>query len=473
MHYIYEYDIAAVFTVIAVMINFYRKKTLDTKITKLFSLLLLLIGIASIFDAISSFVVDNPTIFPMWINYLSLILFYTSYTAIPMFFHFCMIVSTSLFKRRKFYKNLFLLPYFIGLVSIITSPFTKTVFYYDENLGYHHGFFYLILYAFCAFYLGYSVFIIIKFGNQFSKKQKKAVAFYTVSCVITIVIQAIFDKLMIVCFFAAISGLIIYLSLENPGNYKDKEMNIFNSLALVSTIKEKLEANKSFSVLAIQILGINYISEVLGPSIKSKVMTQLSTLLQITCNKHSLYRYSDNRFVILLNQDEKVRNQLIDRLKFAFEEPFRILDSTIPLTVRFSYFDCPKDSDNLENIMDLIEISLNSIEQSNTGTIIKANHELLNGKRQNTYIMNTLKEACKNNEFQILYQPIYSLSQEKFVGVETKIRFKNPELQNITAKEFLPLAEQNGLILHIESFALNSILNFIKKVNIQEKGIES
>lgn len=471
MGYVYEYDFAAVLIVLAVLLNFLRKVTLNTAITKLFTVLISMIGFASALDIITSYIIEHPALFPMWFNYILLVLFYASYFGVPFFFYIFVLFATGLNKRKNLLQIFNIIPYILGTLFILVSPFLKTVFYFDSDLNYYHGILYIALYVFCAFYLFYTLYIAHKFGSSFSLSQKRAVYAFTLFCVGAIIIQFIFDKVMIVCLCSSISGVFIYLSLENPGNYLDKEMNLFNKLALSTYIQQISKSKKSYSIVALQIMGIHYISNILGNSFKTQLFNQISELLKATCKKQVIFRISSNRFVILINNPNK-SEEIIKRLQLAFEEPLRISDSTIPLSTRITYFNFPEDVNNPENTMDLIEYSLNELEETGTAFIKKADVQILQRKRRETYLIDALKKASKTDGFQIYLEPVYSLKENRFVGAETKIHFKNPELKSIQAKEFIPLAEKNGLILNIENFILDEICSFIKKTNIIDKGIE-
>lgn len=473
MQYIYEYDIAAVFIILAVMINFYRKKTLSTRITVIFNVLLLVEGIAAAFDALGSFVIMNPTKFPLWVNYFFLIVFYLTYTAIPLIYFMSLLFSTDFYRKNKLLQRLFIIPYAVEFLLIIFTPLFNTVTYFDADLNYHRGFFYSLLYVISAIYLIASVYVSKVFGKSFSENQKRAVTFYTIACMVGVAIQAIISNLMIVCFLSSISALIIYLSLENPANFVDKEMDIFNRTALTYTVQQNIESKKEFSIIAIQIVGLNYLNDLLGSKAKTQVIHHISDLLQMIHKKRSIFRYSSNRFVILIKKDETKKNSIIENLQLAFDEPFRIADSTIPLTLKITHFDCPSDASNIENIMDLIDFSLTDITEKDSSIVSKADTNLLQKRRRENYLINTLKKACETNDFEVFYQPIYSISDNKIVAIDTKIFFKNPELKTVTSKEFIPLAEKQGLILQIENFILDSVFDFIAKYNIQEKGIET
>jgi len=73
-----------------------------------------------------------------------------------------------------------------------------------------------------------------------SKSQILTIIFYSFAMFVTVFLQSLFPKLLIINFISAISLLLVYLTLENPANYTDKEMGIFNRRAFLIISNQKI-----------------------------------------------------------------------------------------------------------------------------------------------------------------------------------------------------------------------------------------
>ncbi len=86
--------------------------------------------------------------------------------------------------------------------------------------------------------------------------------------------------------------------------------------------------------------------------------------------------------------------------------------------------------------------------------------------KSTTYMLNmehSLKAAVSNREFELYYQPIISLAQDTVAGCEALIRWNNPELGMVSPLEFIPTAEDTGLIIPIGQWVIEEACSALKR----------
>lgn len=473
MTFIYEYDIAAVLTVFAILVNLHRKKIFMTKTTKIFTNLLVLVGIACVIDIASSLSIEYSQIVPLWLNYILLCLYFIIFTAIPLTGYIALVYATGLYKKKIPRMAIIFIPYFVEILLILISPFTKTTFYFDENLVYHHGFFFILLYVASTFYILLSIIVSTVHGKSLSKTQKGVFYFFVTVCLIGLAIQIIYPAVIILGFLETVAIFSIYMYLENPDNYIDKEMNMYNRLALSTFVNQQFEDKKEFSVIGFTVLGLGYLSNVFDESIKIQLYNRLSEILQISCGKKNIYRFANNNFVVILKNDKNKLENTIELIKILFEEPIRINDSSFHLTTKIIYFTCPEAADTTEGVMDLIEYSLADLMKKNITSVQQTDKYLLQIKYHEKYISSKLQQACKKDGLEVVYKPIFSVKDMKLVAADTEIRFMETELRNLKSKEIISIAEKNDFILQIDDLIINKICNFLQSNFEIERKIQS
>ena len=456
MSYVYEYDIVAIVFTFIVIVTFLRNKTIETSITKIFTVLIVDVIIADIFDLVTNYTINNPEKIPIWLNAFLLMIFYITYNSfVPLICLFLLIQTGPFkFKDKKFIIASF--PYVIAILAIIVSPFLHTVSYFDSDYSYHYGIFFIGLYIIAGFYILLSLIISIKNRKSFSIKQKRIFYMFLSSCVGIVMVQLIpqFRGLSLACLMFSISVYFLYRSLKNPEDYMDSEVGVYNDYALKTVmgqiIPKKYKTKKN--VIAIQLMGIDYLNNTIGEEKRLVILKQIVHLLLLACGKNNLYRYSNSRFVAIIPYDQSLLEKTVEKVRCIFEDTFRINEMVISISVRISHFSIPEDADDFETVFELIENSLDNLIDSAPGTIMHVKKDILESKRREKYILKILREACETNDFEVYYQPIFSVKENRYVAAEALLRFKNPELKLISPKEFIPLAEKNGMILQIEDF---------------------
>lgn len=473
MTFIYEYDIAAVLTVFAILVNLHRKKIFMTKTTKIFTYLLVLVGISCVIDIASSLSIEYSHYVPLWLNYILLCLYFIIFTAIPLTGYLALVYATGLYKKLSSRHRLLVIPYFLEILLILISPFLKTIFYFDEDLVYRHGFFFILLYVSSTFYIIMAIIVSLVHGKSLSRIQKRVFHFFVIVCFIGLAIQIKWPEIIILGFLEAVAIFSIYMYLENPDNYIDKEMNMYNRLALSTFVNQQFEDKKDFSVIGFTVLGLGYLSNVFDESIKIQLYNRLSEILQISCGKKNIYRFSDNKFVVILKNDKNKLENTIELIKILFEEPIRINDASFHLTTKIIYFTCPDAADTTESVMDLVEYSLADVMNKNITSVQQTDKYLLQIKYHEKYVSNKLQQACKKDEMEVVYKPIFSVKNMKIVAADTEIRFMETELQNLKSKEIISIAEKNDFILQIDDLIINKICNFLQNNPEIDRKIQS
>ena len=473
MKYIIEYDIAAIVITLTIVFSFFRKKSISTKLTKAFTIITTLHLLSSILDLVTVYTIENPHSVPVWLNYIVNMVFFTSLNGVAIaFFNTILFVIEEKKRSQEKFRKLTYIPFVAEVILIFTTPLTKGIFYFDANLVYHHGILYNLLYVLSLFYLVLCVLIIIRDHIFLSKSQILTIIFYTIAMFVTVYLQSVFPKLLIINFISAISLLLTYLSLENPANYTDKEMGIFNRRAFLIIANQKINSGKSIRIIGFQIAGLKYLNETIGLQRKSQLLQNISDLLIVACGNNPLYRLSESKVAVIINDDEKKEKHIIDRIKIAFAEPFRVDDFSLSMGVRITTLVCPEQAKDVDNAIDLIENMLQNLAEKENGTTAPADKDLLEKISREHTIAVILKTALKNKEFFVVYQPIYCVEKNEYTTAEALVRLKHKDFGFIRPDEFIPIAERCGLILEIGEFVFNSVCEFILHEKIWEKGIE-
>lgn len=473
MVYIYEYDIAAVFIALAVTISFLIRNNITSKTTKSFFLLSTVILCSSVFDLISLYTIKNAATIPLWINHIINVSYILTFNAVSVCYFLLIVVTNGNFKKwERVDKICVWLPFVLDIILIVTTPFSGTIFYFDENYIYCHGPLFYFLYVVALFYIVLCFAQNSKKRSTFSKSQRATFYFYFIASCTALIIQMIFTRVLIIGFVTSLTSMFIYLTLENPASYVDKETGMYNRTAFQIIVTNKLEKKKPFRIIELKLIGFKYLNTTIGVSYKEEMMKEMAFNLRKACEKRMMFRISGTRIAVIIPDNEKLLQHYIIRINAIFSEPVKIGDYKIVVTSRLVHIRCPEDANTWEDVSDILEVSLDNLIEAEPQTVEPADKKLLQKSRRSYLIQNLLSSAIENNEFYVVYQPIYSFEKQRYTTAEALVRLNSEKLGFVGPDEFIPIAEQNGMILKLGEFVFKSVCEFIIKERLWEKGIE-
>ncbi len=473
MQFVVEYEIAAVVLSLAVLFSFFRKKLVNTRLTRVFFILIIDVILMSAIDLAAIELNDHINEKIVWFCYLVNVLYYLFNAAFSMIFYDC--IRTSLsgnIIRTTFQRIRYAVPISVISIIIVTSPLTHAIFYFDSELKFRTGWGYLLMYVSAAIYLLSAVYKIILLRKEASRSQRYTVYFYIAMCVIAALIQGMNRSLVIIGFIAAVSTMMVFLSLVNPTNYFDKEMDLLNLTAFRDVFEQNKFKNKPFRIIGLQIIGIRFLTETIGLENKQEILRQFSVKLRNACGKYQIYRISGSRIYIYIPDDDEIEKSIIEKLHNVFEESILMGDFRISLTEHIAVFKYPDDAADFVDAEDLIRSTLSEIYDEEPGTVVHVEKKILAKKSRELQILQVMKKAVRRGDFYVVYQPIYSFEQKRFTTAEALVRLENDELGEVSPEEFIPIAEQNGMILQIGEFVFETVCRFVLHHKIWEKGIE-
>lgn len=184
-----------------------------------------------------------------------------------------------------------------------------------------------------------------------------------------------------------------------------------------------------------------------------------------------LSRFEGDKFSILIPHIKSRRsiNHLVDKINQAFTEPIIYEEKEYFLSVSMGISVYPSDGKDDETLMKNADIALYSAKMAGDNTALYY-HRKMNGSFYNRIEFEAyLRKALTKNEFILYYQPQICVKNGAVIGCEALIRWRHPKLGIISPVQFIPLAEEIGLIEDIGFWVLKQACQQIKLW--QNKGI--
>ena len=242
---------------------------------------------------------------------------------------------------------------------------------------------------------------------------------------------------------------------------------ILNKLA--DLIEHKKD--KKFAVLALDLDGFKEINDTLGHDYGDLLLIAVSKSIASVLGTEILARLGGDEFIILveniisLSDVESISIDIHNHLSKGFV----IKGKHVYVTTSIGIAVFPEHGDTVENIVKCADLAMYKSKAAGRNCHHFFNASMLDDVVKKRELVETLRHSLKNNEFELYYQPIVDLSTNKICKAEALIRWHHPLRGLVSPFEFIPVAEEVGLITDIGEWVARTAaqdLAEFKKLNV-------
>lgn len=204
-------------------------------------------------------------------------------------------------------------------------------------------------------------------------------------------------------------------------------------------------------------------SHATGDLILQKVAERLSKLKQ---GSEISARFNGDEFVVLIPTiDCEEINQTAEKLLNLIAEPFLIQDHEFHLTASIGISLFPQDGNTMEELIKHADIAMYRAKDYGKNNYQYFTYDMNETIHRTTVIGQRLPKAIENKEFVIHYQPQYHFNTKKMIGIEALIRWDQGRGGFVSPGDFIPVAEETGLIIPIGHWVLEQACKDLKEIH--------
>ena len=252
--------------------------------------------------------------------------------------------------------------------------------------------------------------------------------------------------------------------------YRDSLTGLSNRLVarthLEKIICDAEEQNKKIGFLVMDLDRFKVINDSLGHAVGDQLLKMIANRCLSCFNEDYLVtREGGDEFLIIspcldsLDPVIELAEKIVSNMSNEIEVDHHLLSVTTSIGVAVY----PDDGIYFDELLKNAENALYNAKKQGGNTYSLFKNEMDAEARKRMEMENCLRNAVANNELQLVYQPKLSLVSGMVVGAEALVRWNSPQLGFVSPGDFIPLAEETGLILTIDEWVVEAACHQIRQ----------
>ena len=426
------------------------------------------ISLSSCFNIFSAVFINNYGSVPVWLNYTVTMLYFAFlFITLAIFYvYFLHIIEREDSAWKKRYTKAMLIPLYASLAVVFTTPLTKLLFSFDES-GYVRGKLSKLTYAVMLYTAFLLVFAALKNGRKTTFRVKILIAFFPVLSGLVMLVQFYASDVLLTGTAALGPLILMFLFIGTDIVDIDSDTGFYGSRSFTEAVSKRLQKNSEFCCVLLFIDNTQELKDTFGRQKHRQVITLAAAAIESVMPRVPGFRYSDSKFIFIFDKKQAADiGEIISGIDDTLSKEYTFENIPVNYSVSIAAVNCPEQADTAEQLEELLEYSALQAKNSKNSNIFYCDDNAIKHIRRKKEITDILKRELNSDEnnFEVFYQPIYEVLGRRFRTAEALVRLNKTEIGPIYPDEFIPIAEEMGLIVRLGDIVLEKSCRFISEL---------
>lgn len=232
---------------------------------------------------------------------------------------------------------------------------------------------------------------------------------------------------------------------------------IFDRLELL--IRLAKTDHKKFSLIFIDLDNFKKVNDSLGHHAGDTLLKTVVQRLKFVVHPEDLLgRLGGDEFALIVQRQLKEEELLsyLEGVRAALMDAFVIQESKFSISASFGVSVFPQDGDTADEIMKSADTAMYKAKETGRNGIQFFSVDMKNAIIKPIAFENILRDAVEHEAFHLVYQPQYKLNPKQLRGIEVLARWHSAELGAVSPAQFIPVAEETGLIMPLGEWIIRT-----------------
>ena len=395
------------------------------------------------------------------------IYFFTHFAIAAIFALYIIVVCNVGYRFSKKSRRFIAAPFIFMEIMVATNPIFHMVYTVSKDLAFHREFGVYIAYAVSAFYVLFAIAALFVYWKSLNHLNRIAVIYFFVIVIVGTVIQMVRFEIRCELMCEAIGLMGLMIMLDNDDEKMDSATKAFNRNAFMQDVSSYLKYGRRFTTIAVHITNADIFRKILGYEVFENFLAVVVTFLSQVEQKADVYRAGLNCFFVVCQDiDEETAGNISGKILNRFNDEWVNGVNSVKLKALVLQARTPEEFGTMEQLFLLSDTAF----ENDARRVLSG--EDLGFLLRRSEVEKAVRRGIQNDGFKVYYKPIYTKSELSICGAEAKLQFIDKELGEISPEEFMPIAEQTGMIEKLGWFAFEEVLYFLGGGIAEEMGLE-
>ena len=236
--------------------------------------------------------------------------------------------------------------------------------------------------------------------------------------------------------------------LSNRQSFDERAQRLLNAA---------LTEGRQCALLFVDLDNFRLLNNGYGHRVGDRVLAMVASRMRAVVGEPNLLgRRGGDELVVLLTDVPRpeVAVEVAQQLIKSISEPERVLGMEVSVTPSLGIAFFPTDGADLDSLLNAADAAMYQAKDAGRRTYAFYTPAVARRVDLRLRLEQRLRRALESRDFRLFYQPLVSLADGKMIGAEALIRWKDAELGDISPGEFIPIAEESGLIIGLGDWVL-------------------
>ena len=241
--------------------------------------------------------------------------------------------------------------------------------------------------------------------------------------------------------------------------YTDQLTGCLNRRGLLRELAMKSEMGKEFYLIFIDLDNFKQINDTLGHEAGDELLCDVITTWSEIQSKYpfTICRLGGDEFAIIYEtKDKEITREFITKVLHSITTLQSKFANYVSASAGLALYD--EDTSDLQQLLSYADTAMYKAKLGGKNDYYFFDQDMYQEIMKRYLTEKDLKNALKNDTFEMLYQPQYEISSHKLVGFESLIRLKNKKGEYINTQQFINVAEKSGLIYDIDMWVMHNVM---------------